>query len=74
MASRLSSTTASETASLVFNADDSALFVSIQHPGEGGRWTDDPSQAVSRFPTGSLPNHPAVITVYKTTGNPTVGS
>jgi secreted PhoX family phosphatase len=64
----------SETASLVFNSDDTALFVSIQHPGEGGRWTDDPSQAVSRFPLGSLPNRPAVLTIYKGSGDPRVGS
>ena len=28
-----------EVASLVFNSDDTALFVSLQQPGEGGRWS-----------------------------------
>jgi len=70
----MSSVPGSETASLVFNADDTALFVSIQHPGEGGTWTDDPSKSISRFPTGSLPVHPAVIVVYKDAGDPTVGT
>jgi uncharacterized protein len=70
----LSGVQGSETASLVFNSDDTALFVTIQHPGEGGRWTDDPSQAISRFPTGSLPSLPTVIFTYKTAGNRTIGS
>ena len=70
----LSTVTGSETASLVFNSDESALFVSVQHPGEGGKWTSNPSEAVSRFPLGTLPSRPAVIVVTKEVGNPTVGS
>ena len=70
----LSSVAGSETASLVFNPDDTALFVSIQHPGEGGKWTDNPADAVSRFPLGALPTLPAVLVVYKGAGDRTVGS
>lgn len=64
----------SETASLVFNSDDSVLFVAIQHPGEGGRWTLNESQLVSKWPDGRGPNKPAVIVVTKAEGNPVVGS
>jgi uncharacterized protein len=64
----------SETASLAFNPDDTTLFVTIQHPGEGGRWTDNPSDLISRFPDGVGPNKPAIITISKASGNPVVGS
>jgi len=63
-----------ETASLVFNPDDTALFVTIQHPGEGGRWTDNPRDLISLFPDGVGPNKPAIITISKSSGNPVVGS
>ena len=63
-----------ETASLVFNSDETELFVSIQHPGEGGRWTDNPADGVSTFPDGRLPNRPAVLVVSKAEGSPIVGS
>jgi secreted PhoX family phosphatase len=64
----------SETASLVFNTDDTALFVSIQHPGEGGKWTSNPADLVSKWPDGGAPSKPAVIVVTKSEGNPVVGS
>jgi uncharacterized protein len=58
---------------VVFNADDTALFVSIQHPGEGEKWTDNPADAVSQFPDG-LPNKPVVLVVTKASGSPVIGS
>ncbi|MBL8214088.1 MAG: PhoX family phosphatase [Bryobacterales bacterium] len=63
-----------EAASLVHNADSTALFVSVQHPGEGGKWTDNTADAVSLFPDGKLPNRPGIIVVTKATGSPTIGS
>lgn len=63
-----------EAASLVLNADDTALFVSVQHPGEGGRWTDNSSDAVSSFPDGKQPCRPSVVVVTKSSGSPVIGS
>jgi hypothetical protein len=63
-----------EAASLVLNADDTALFVTVQHPGEGGRWTDNSSDAVSTFPDGKQPARPSVVVIRKTSGSPVVGS
>jgi uncharacterized protein len=63
-----------ETSSLVFNSDDTALFVGIQHPGEGGKWTDTPTDAVSNWPDSQQPPRPSVVVVSKVTGNPVVGS
>jgi len=63
-----------ESASLVFNPDDTTLFVTIQHPGEGGAWTDNPRDLTSTFPDGAAPNKPTIITVSKSRGNPVVGS
>jgi len=63
-----------ESASLVFNPDDTALFVTVQHPGEGGKWTDNPSDLTSKFPDGAGPNKPAIIVISKASGNPVVGS
>lgn len=63
-----------ETASLVFNSDDTALFVSIQHPGEGGKWTANAAELVSKWPDGIGPNKPGVVVVTKSEGNPVVGS
>lgn len=71
----LSAVPGAETASLVFNADDSALFVTIQHPGEGGRFTDNPRDLISNFPDGpGNPNKPAVLVITQGSGNPVVGS
>lgn len=63
-----------EAASLVLNPDDTALFVAVQHPGEGGRWTDNASDAVSSFPDGKQPVRPAIVTVSKSNGSPVIGS
>ncbi len=70
----VSGVSGAETASLVFNTDDTALFVSIQHPGEGGRWTINPSDLVSRWPDGRGPNKPGVVVVTKSEGSPVVGT
>lgn len=70
----MSSVPGAEAASLVFNSDDSALFVSVQHPGEGGKWTLNASDLVSKWPDGAAPNKPGVVLVTKREGNPVVGS
>jgi secreted PhoX family phosphatase len=62
-----------ETSSLVFNSDDTALFVGIQHPGEGGKWTDNPADSLSQFPNG-IPSKPGILTISKAEGNPIVGT
>lgn len=60
-----------EVASLEFNADDTALFASIQHPGEGGTLT----APTSHWPDGGTkPARPSVVVVTKTTGEPRIGS
>ena len=68
------SVTGAEVSSLVFNPDDTTLFVSIQHPGEGGKWTDNPADLTSTFPLGAAPNRPAVLTISRASGSPVVGS
>jgi len=72
----MSAVPGAETASLVFNADETALFVTVQHPGEGGKWTGNPADQTSGFPDGrGRINRPAVVVVTKTGGsNPVVGS
>ena len=57
----LSSVVGCETASLIFNTSENALFVAIQHPGEGGTF-EEPR---SRFPDGGMPR-PTVIGVSRT--------
>ncbi len=67
----LSSVAGCEVASLVFNAQQTALFASIQHPGEGGvRDTD----IVSNFPDGEQPPRPTVIGIGKKGGTGRIGS
>lgn len=70
----MSGVNGAETASLVFNSDDTALFVTVQHPGEGGRWTLNEADLVSKWPDGRGPNKPGVVVVTKSEGNPVVGS
>jgi len=69
-----SSVVGAETASLVFNTDDTALFISIQHPGEGGRWTTNEADLTSKWPDGRGPNKPGVVVVTKASGNPIIGT
>jgi secreted PhoX family phosphatase len=64
----LSGPVGSEVASLVLNTDDTALFASIQHPGEGGKL----DQPTSTWPTGSMAR-PAVIVVSSLRGAPIGG-
>lgn len=63
-----------EAASLVLNPDDTALFVAVQHPGEGGKWTDNPSEATSSFPDSKQPVRPALVVVTKASGSRVIGS
>jgi secreted PhoX family phosphatase len=54
-----------EIASLTFNPDSTALFLSIQHPGEGGTF----ARPVSHFPDGGdLVARPTVIAVRRMDG------
>jgi secreted PhoX family phosphatase len=55
----------SETCGPLFNADNTALFIALQHPGEGGT-LDDP---VSTWPDGTIPPRPAVVVIQKEDGN-----
>ena len=64
----LSGVTGAEVASLAFNTDDTALFASIQHPGEGGTL----EQPTSVWPTGVVAR-PSVVVVTSTSGG-TIGA
>jgi hypothetical protein len=57
----LSGVPGSEVASLILNTNENALFVSIQHPGEGGVF----EEPASRFPNGDMPR-PTVVAVSRT--------
>ena len=59
----LSGVTGAEVASLAFNTDDTALFASIQHPGEGGTL----EQPTSVWPTGVVARL-SVVVVTSTSG------
>jgi uncharacterized protein len=63
-----------EAASLVMTPDNTALFVTVQHPGEGGRWTDNAADSISMFPDNGLPAKPSVIVVTKSSGSLVIGS
>jgi len=52
-----------ECASGILNSDSTALFVSIQHPGEGGTV----ELPVSTFPDGGIPR-PSVVQVWNSAG------
>ena len=60
----LSGVPGGETASLIFTPNNQALFVAVQHPGEGST-LDNPS---STWPDGTIPPRPSVIVVEKTGG------
>jgi secreted PhoX family phosphatase len=53
-----------EVASLIFNSQNTTLFTSIQHPGEGGTLANPESN----FPDGRQPCRPSVMAVTKTAG------
>lgn len=59
----LSAVPGSEVASLIFNPDDTALFASVQHPGEGGKL----SAPTSVWPTGTYAR-PSLVVVTSTRG------
>lgn len=61
-----SSVPGAEVSGPVFNPDSTALFVSIQHPGEGGTY-DEP---VSQFPDGEGPPRPSVVLIHKEDNGP----
>jgi hypothetical protein len=61
----LSSVPGAEVASLKISGDETTLFTSIQHPGEGGGLPN----ALSAWPDGTnLPPRPSVIAVRRTAG------
>ena len=49
----------SEVSGPIFNTDDTALFLSVQHPGEGGSY----EQPISTWPTGETPVRPSVVVI-----------
>ena len=61
----LSAVVGSEVASLAVDSPSQSMFVSIQHPGEGGTLTEP----TSHWPTGSVAL-PAVVVVTRQDGAP----
>ncbi len=53
----------------VFNPDNTALFLSVQHPGEGGTYEDP----ISTWPNGDSLPRPSVVVIQATDGRP-IGS
>jgi len=53
----------------IFNPDNTALFLSVQHPGEGGTF----EEPVSTWPNGESPVRPSVVVIHATDGRP-IGS
>lgn len=53
-----------EVASADFNGDSTALFVSIQHPGEGGTW----AEPLSTWPDSRTPPRPSVVVAWANDG------
>lgn len=56
-----SSVQGAEVSGPVFNPDNTALFVSIQHPGEGGTF----EEPASSFPDGDGPVRPTVVLIHR---------
>lgn len=54
-----SSVPSAEVSGPVFNTDDTALFLSIQHPGEGGSY----EEPISTWPLGEGPARPSVVVI-----------
>lgn len=50
-----------------FSPDNETLFVAVQHPG-------DPGVAPSVWPDGQYPPRPSVASIFKTSGNPRIGT
>jgi secreted PhoX family phosphatase len=75
----LSGVFGAEVASLHFGADDRALFVSIQHPGEPGTGPNSRNSTfenpTSVWPDNQTPPRPSVIVITKTgRGSPVIGT
>ncbi len=60
----LSGVSGCEIASLVMNRQNNTLFVSVQHPGEGGSF----EEPISNFPDGNGYVRPSVVAVTKAGG------
>ncbi len=65
-----SSVTGAEVSGPVFNTDNTALFASIQHPGEGGTY----EEPISQWPTGDGPPRPSVVVITASSGIAKIGS
>ena len=75
----LSGVIGGEVASLHFGAQDRALFVTIQHPGEPGTGPDSSGSTfetpTSVWPDGNTPPRPSVVVATKKgKGSPVIGS
>lgn len=62
----LSAVKGSEVCGPEFNTDDTALFLNVQHPGEGGTY----EEPVSTWPDGSAPPRPSLVVVQAEDGSP----
>ena len=58
-----SSVAGAEVSGPVFNPDNTALFASIQHPGEGGTF----EEPISHWPDGAGPLRPSVVVIQAMT-------
>jgi secreted PhoX family phosphatase len=65
-----SSAIGAEVSGPIFNPDDTALFTSVQHPGEGGTY-DAP---ISQWPLGETPVRPSVVVITAANGVAKIGS
>jgi secreted PhoX family phosphatase len=64
-----SSVAGAEVSGPVFNLDNTALFASIQHPGEGGSF----EQPISRWPDGEGVSKPSVVVIQSLTPGARIG-
>jgi secreted PhoX family phosphatase len=61
-----SSVTGAEVSGPVFNSDDTALFTSVQHPGEGGSY----EEPITLWPDGAGVTRPSVVLITRDDGGP----
>lgn len=62
----LSTVPGAECSGPIFNPDDTALWVSVQHPGEGGRF----EEPLTLWPDGEGATRPTVVLITKDDGGP----